>query len=133
MGDLTNDFSFSEFACKCGCGLRLISPFLVDALQEIRNLYGKPITINSGVRCEKHNKDAGGTEDSEHLPQEDVAGFAQGVDIACANSSDRFALLALILQEVDGEPRFKRVGIGEDFIHVGVKRSKAQNVVWLYT
>jgi len=132
MGDLTKNFSWSEFACKCGCGAKLISPYLVETLQEIRAIYGKPIKINSAVRCEKHNKDEDGAEDSEHLPQDEAAGFGQGVDIACENSGDRFELLALALEKVDGERRFKRVGIGEDFLHFGVKRSKAQNVVWLY-
>jgi len=126
MGDLTKNFSWSEFACRCGCGLRLISPFIVDTLQEIRTEYGKSIEINSGVRCEKHNKEEGGKEDSEHLPQIAAAGFGQGIDIACETSRERFALLPLILA------KFDRVGIGKDFIHVGVKRSKAQYVAWLY-
>jgi len=126
MGDLTKNFSWSEFECKCGCGLRLISPFIVDQLQEVRNQYGKPIKINSGVRCEKHNKEEGGAKDSEHLPQIAAAGFGQGIDIACETSGERYELLPLVLL------KFPRVGIGDDFLHIGVKPTKAQGVAWLY-
>ena len=36
MGDLTDNFSRSEFACKCGCGADAISLDLVERLQLLR-------------------------------------------------------------------------------------------------
>jgi hypothetical protein len=59
MGDLTKDFSVSEFACKCGCGLKYPSPALSSLLQKIRDRTGQPVTIESGWRCTKRNQAVG--------------------------------------------------------------------------
>jgi uncharacterized protein YcbK (DUF882 family) len=59
MGDITNNFNVSEFACKCGCGLKYPSPALVSLLQKIRDRTGKAVTIESGWRCTKRNVDVG--------------------------------------------------------------------------
>ena len=59
MGDLTKNFSVSEYACKCGCGLKYPAPALFRTLQEIRDWLERPVTIVSGWRCTKHNKDSG--------------------------------------------------------------------------
>lgn len=67
MGDLTLNFSRSEFQCACGCGFDNISLALVDDLQKIRSHFGATIKINSGCRCFKHNKEVGGSEHSRHL------------------------------------------------------------------
>ena len=55
MGDLTKDFSRSEFACKCGCGYDRIDPRVVDMCQVIRDGLGASIRINSACRCERRN------------------------------------------------------------------------------
>ena len=55
MGDLSKNFSRLEVQCPCGCGDSLISPFLVEKLQKVRNIIGRPIIITSGVRCEFYN------------------------------------------------------------------------------
>ena len=39
----------------------------MDALQDLRDLWGKPMVINSGHRCKSHNAKVGGTEGSQHL------------------------------------------------------------------
>ena len=39
----------------------------MDALQELREMWGKPIVINSGHRCPGHNAEVGGTPNSQHL------------------------------------------------------------------
>jgi hypothetical protein len=58
MGDLTKDFSRHELACKgencCGHSAP-VDRVLVDSLQTLRDLVGKPLTINSGFRCNRHN------------------------------------------------------------------------------
>lgn len=38
----------------------------MDALQRLRNQWGKPIVINSGHRCKVHNKEVGGVSNSQH-------------------------------------------------------------------
>jgi hypothetical protein len=59
MGDLSQNFNASEFACKCGCGLKYPSPALVSLLQKIRDRTGQSVTIESGWRCTKHNQAVG--------------------------------------------------------------------------
>ena len=67
MGDLTKNFSRQEFACKCGCGKADINYILVSVLQEIRDHFGQPIKIASGLRCEKRNQQVKGAKKSQHL------------------------------------------------------------------
>lgn len=67
MGDLTENFSRTEFECKCGCGADFIDYELVSALQWIREDLGLPIAINSGTRCASHNSFVGGKSTSQHL------------------------------------------------------------------
>jgi zinc D-Ala-D-Ala carboxypeptidase len=38
-----------------------------NVLQPLRNLYGKPITVNSGFRSDKVNRSVGGSSTSQHL------------------------------------------------------------------
>ncbi len=72
MGDLSKNFNRSEFACKgkncCGHSAA-VHPDLVDALQALRDHIGKPLSITSGFRCNRHNKAVGGAEQSfQRLP-----------------------------------------------------------------
>ena len=62
-------FKKSEFKCPCGkCNGygEGIATTLVQTLQDLRNKYGKSITITSGYRCPTHNKKVGGTTNSKH-------------------------------------------------------------------
>ncbi len=65
---LSANFKSHEFAChgKGCCSKVLIDEKLVDYLQKIRDHFGKPVTINSGYRCAKHNKAVGGASGSNH-------------------------------------------------------------------
>lgn len=38
-----------------------------NLLQPLREVWGKPITINSGYRCERLNKAVGGSRTSQHM------------------------------------------------------------------
>lgn len=63
-------FEREEFKCKCGkCSGFPIEPDMkmVQLMDKIREAYGKPITITSGVRCKEYNKKVGGISTSEHL------------------------------------------------------------------
>ncbi len=50
MGNLSKNFSLSEFACH-HCGLSNPNPLLIRALQQYRDLIGVPVHILSGGRC----------------------------------------------------------------------------------
>lgn len=60
-------FIHNEFKCQCGCNQDRIDIRLVKILDEIRDFYGKPAIITSGVRCPSHNNAVGGTSNSWHL------------------------------------------------------------------
>jgi len=56
---------------------------LVDnVLDPLRELYGKPIYVNSGYRCEKLNKIVGGVANSQHATGEaaDIEGYNRSVN-----------------------------------------------------
>ena len=62
----TKNFKIAEFSCKCGCGFNIIDQRVIDIAQSIRDFLGIPIHVNSGCRCEKHNKASGGVSGSFH-------------------------------------------------------------------
>ena len=68
---LTNNFSKSEFDCKCGCVmpddvLENIKE-LAYHLQRLRDKLDKPIKINNAYRCVNHNRKIGGAKNSQHI------------------------------------------------------------------
>ena len=67
MGDLTYNFSRSEFSCKDECGFETVDYDLLKALEHVRGKFNKPITINSACRCENHNASVGGSKNSKHM------------------------------------------------------------------
>lgn len=64
---LSTNFRVREFACKDGSDPIFIDSELVDILQQIRNYFGKPVTINSAYRTPTYNIKVGGTVYSQHL------------------------------------------------------------------
>lgn len=124
MGDLTENFSRSEIECKCGCGENRISMDLMARSQIVRTVVGVPLTVTSGARCMKHNLAEGGDEDSEHVPTDENP--CEGLDIKCTTSGLRWQLLKV------GVLLFNRIGVGDDFIHFGIRSSKPQEVIWQY-
>ena len=119
MTQLSEHFTKEEFDCKCGCGNGdiVISENLVYELECVRVHYGKPIRINSGIRCLSHNRKIGSRDTSSH-----IKGLA--ADISCGNMGTRLELVKRLLR--DGE--FKRMGMHKDFIHVDVDYDKPKGI-----
>jgi uncharacterized protein YcbK (DUF882 family) len=73
MGDLTNNFSRTEFACQCGCGFDTVDHETVTVMQLLRNDLSAHfrrevrIEITSGCRCAPHNAAIGGAPHSQHI------------------------------------------------------------------
>lgn len=70
--DETPHFKRSEFACQCGgkyCNGYPAEPQekLVRIAERMREHFGVPVTISSGLRCTKHNAEVGGVSNSRHL------------------------------------------------------------------
>ncbi len=124
--DAITYFTAREFTCKCEgfCDHPdVVSMELVQKLDRIRKAVGVPLKINSGTRCERHNRKTGGASTSAHLPKNDVSYAA---DVACPNGSIRYVLIREALRE------FNRIGIAKDFIHVDNDPSLPAEVVWTY-
>lgn len=63
---------------------------LIDKLLDpARELWGKPIAVNSGYRCPLLNKTVGGTASSQHL-------LGEAADITTGNSGDNRKLFDLL-------------------------------------
>lgn len=99
-----------------------IHPRLLGILQDLEQVMEFELTINSGYRDKDHNIKAGGVEGSEHTYDP-----AEGVDILCKRSVTRFKMLKWLF-----EHNVRRIGVGENFIHIGVSKDKPQLVVWHY-
>ena len=63
---LSPHFLEVELACRC-CGRLLVQPELINKLELLRRLVGKPVLVNSGYRCPTHNRAVGGVVNSFHL------------------------------------------------------------------
>ena len=66
------NFKKSELKCKCGGKYCNGFPVKVDErvlemAQKVRDHFGKPVIITSGVRCTRHNKNEGGVAGSQHI------------------------------------------------------------------
>ena len=75
MGDVSKNFSRSEFACKCGCGRDTMDAKTLEIAEFVREMVGVPVTVLSGHRCAVHNKKVGGAKTSQHL-------YGRAIDLA---------------------------------------------------
>lgn len=113
---LSKNFTKEEFSCKC-CNECDINPKLVNRLQLVRDIVGVPIYINSGYRCEHHNKQVGGSSNSQHV-------LGNAADIRIKNHS---------VKEMYEICKHFFTGIGiypeQNFIHVDVRDNPT---TWVY-
>lgn len=63
---LSKNFYLSEMDCKCGCEFTKVSGKLIQRLQKLRDFVGRPVHLNSGYRCVRHNAAVGGVRNSYH-------------------------------------------------------------------
>ncbi len=57
--------SRSDFSCPC-CGANNISEKVISLVKSIEQQLGSSVTVTSGYRCAKHNKEVGGAPKSQH-------------------------------------------------------------------
>ena len=113
-------FSMNEFECHCGCRMPDSAKANIEALVEqvldpVREQYGKPVCVNSGYRCARHNAAVGGVAGSQHLKGE-------AADICC---SDNERLAKIIEENGHYDQLIRYIGPGGKirFIHVSWKRN----------
>ena len=118
---ILENFHKSEFQCKCGCGIGFdqMDRKLLNRLDIAREFAGVPFTINSSIRCGKHNENVGGRINSAHLT-------GNAVDIKADSSGNRFKIIEALLCA-----GFNRIGVYDTFIHVDNDQSKPKKVLWV--
>ena len=99
-----------------------LHPDLVDLLTRLESVMGFELTVTSGQRDEATNTEVGGVVGSEHTYHP-----AEGADVLCKQSVTRYAMLKWLITA-----GVRRIGIGKDFIHIGIAEDKPQSVVWHY-
>ena len=119
-------FTFDEMACRncphCG-GLSDMDENVMMKLQQLRDLCGFALPVNSGFRCLQKNKDCGGYLTSAHLTGE-------AADLRVDREKARIVIQAAI------DMGFS-VGIDQKgtsrFVHVDTKiRSSGTPALWSY-
>ena len=114
-------FKKAEFKCKCGGKYCTGYPAEIDMdmvkiCDEIRKRIGKPITVNSGIRCKQHNANVGGVSNSQH-----VCGTAADLQ---KPSGVTPAKMAAIAEEIMGNTG--GIGIYSWGIHVDTRKTKSR-------
>lgn len=115
-------FKLSEFACK-HCGENHISEELVHKLDTARELAGIPFRINSGYRCEEHNKAVGGSKNSLH-----VKGLAADIDFTTHEQLYKI-LYGLTAAKVNRILIYD--GPGKTFVHADIHPGYTGGVAWV--
>lgn len=110
---ISKNFKLKEFQCKDGSQLVKLDSQLLHKLQQLRDVIGKPIIINSGYRTKEYNKRVGGSPNSQHLK-----GKAADIKVKGISPEE----LARKAQEVG----FDGIGIYKTFIHVDTRGYKAR-------
>ncbi len=115
------NFGRDEFACQ-HCGDEKMDSAFMDALQELRTAFGKPMTITSGYRCPSHPIEARKAKPGSH-----ASGCA--ADIAVSRG-DAVLLLRLALNS-----RFTGFGVQQKgsgkFLHLDSLTTN-RPMIWSY-
>ena len=132
MGTISKNFDYREFE-KSDTAKRLgiinvintskirdgIKALVLEVLQPLRDAWNKPLSINSGYRCQKLNEVVGGVATSQHCKGE-------AADIACTEPS-KLAQLAY-----DLELPYDQMILYPTFVHFSHKLNGQQRKQVLY-
>lgn len=112
--------SRNEFRCTCGgkyCNGFPVEPSLATAEIDnaIREHFGKPLTITSGIRCEKRNAEVGGVSNSQH-----VLGTASDIVVSGVSPSEVYAYAETLMPDYGG------LGLYSWGVHVDTRAAKSR-------
>lgn len=98
--------------------LKALVEFILDPIREI---YGKPITVNSGYRSMLVNRRAGGTYSSQHK-------LGQAADITCDDNKKLFEIIKEYCKfdQLINERNYR-------WIHVSYNKNKNRNEILKFT
>ena len=113
----TKNFTAEEFACK-HTGEHGIQKHVVDKIQALRDMVGRPLTISSAYRSPTHPIEA-----KKSTPGTHAQGLA--VDIKVSSGAERYELIQCgLLLGATG------IGVNKTFIHLDWR--KTTPVAWEY-
>lgn len=115
---ISKNFTVNEFSCKDGSDYILIDTELVNMLQNIRDHFGNPVTINSAYRNATYNSKVGGVSNSQH-----TKGTAADIVVKDTEPKD-VAIYAESIMPSNGG-----IGLYNSFVHVDTRsvRSRWKN------
>ena len=117
------NFKASEFKCQ-HCQADGIRAELLDRLQELRNIYGKPMRITSGYRCPQHPIEAKKTAPGAH-----ALGIACDVGV---EGSEAHKILEIAFRLGFAGIGVQQKGTGR-FIHLDIRNGELPGpAVWSY-
>lgn len=116
---LSRNFKVREFACKDGSDVVVVDPLLVWVLQNVRDHFGKPVTITSGYRTVSYNQ----TVDEAAKISMHCHGCAADFVVAGVDASDVQAYLETLMPGTGG------IGKAKNYTHVDTRAVKAR---WTY-
>ena len=118
----TKNFTDDELRCQCGCGQVNPNPLfkvLMGKVQELRDMYGKALTVTSAYRCPEHPMEANKPKSGQHS----IAAIDLGVSRMGAYEVLRLAF----------SMGFTGIGVNQKgdhrFIHLDIRESPT---VWSY-
>lgn len=124
-------FSEKEFWCRCsqcqkgdaemgippggmiGGVPENVKALVENVLDPLREKYGKPIKVNSGYRCPKHNLAVGGATQSQHMK-----GEAADIAPMSGDTSELERMVEIIKQN----GKWDQMIVYPTFVHVSWKR-----------
>lgn len=112
---LSKNFRVREFRCQDGSDPVFIDSELVDILQQIRDHFGKAVTITSAFRTANHNKKVGGAAYSQHL-----YGKAADIKVSGVAATAVADFLEILLPNTGGIGRYSA------WTHVDVRKTKSR-------
>lgn len=100
---------------------------LAQLLEKIRTIYGKPMIVTSGYRCEKLNKAVGGAKGSQHRLGQ--AADIRSVSDSVEDNKELFNVIVGLIQK-------KQISVGQlideynyNWVHVSTPKLKTNNQI----
>lgn len=135
MGTISRSFSWSEFEATSHAaelarkGVRNVIPsfevrdsvlaLVRRVLQPLRDLYGKPMKVNSGYRCKELNEIVGGVPSSQHR-------LGEAADIHTGSPLETFRLAHLAKSTPEIWAEIDQLVCYDTFVHISHKRVGVQ-------
>ena len=112
---LSANFRVREFRCQDDTDPIFVDSDLVDILQNVRDHFGKAVTITSAFRTASHNKKVGGATYSQHL-----YGKAADIKVSGVAASVVADFAETLMPNTGGIGRYST------FTHVDVRKVKSR-------